>query len=115
VGIPIAVITNSQNIKRWRALLRKIYKIVLNGLLQLTMMSLDCFSDHARAQQRKIPKEPLEVVDASTGKRISELLLISRYSSFKGTSTLLGEGPGVALIAIISLNLLFIAPETHSY
>ena len=46
------------------------------------------------AQQKKIPKEPLHVVDASTGKLIPELLLLPRYSSFTGTSTLLGEGPG---------------------
>jgi len=58
------------------------------------MMSLDRFSDRASAQQRKVPKEPLQVIDASTGKLIPELLLIPRYSSFKGTSTLLGEGPG---------------------
>ena len=46
------------------------------------------------AQQRSITKEPLQLVDASTGKLISEALLIPRYSVFKGTSTLLGEGPG---------------------
>src|SRR3954471_19582673 len=56
-------------------------------------MSLDCFSDNARAQQSKIPKEPLQAIDASTGKLISELLAIPRYSSFKGISTMLGEGP----------------------
>jgi hypothetical protein len=60
----------------------------------LILISLSDFSDAAKAQQSKIPKEPLQVVDASTGKLIPELLLIPRYSSFKGTSTLLGEGPG---------------------
>jgi hypothetical protein len=65
---------------------------VLIGLLTAT--SLSGFPDAVRAQQSKIPKEPLQVVDASTGKLIPELLLIPRYSSFKGTSTLLGEGPG---------------------
>ena len=58
------------------------------------LMNLSGFSDSAKAQQSKIPKEPLQVVDASTGKVIPEILLIPRYSSFKGTSTLLGEGPG---------------------
>jgi len=58
------------------------------------MISLACLFDSVRAQQSKIPKEPLQVVDASTGKLIPELLLIPRYSSFKGVSTLLGEGPG---------------------
>jgi hypothetical protein len=74
-------------------LLRTIFTIVLIGLMLLTVMSLDHFSDRARAQQSKIPKEPLQVIDASTEKLIPELLVIPRYSSFKGTSTLLGEGP----------------------
>ena len=47
----------------------------------------------AMAQQRSIPKEPLQVVDADTGESIPELLLVPRYSSGKGISTLLGEGP----------------------
>src|SRR6185503_3210577 len=66
------------------ALLRTIPGIVLIGLLAVSVMG----------QQKKIPKEPLHVVDASTGKLIPELLLLPRYSSFTGTSTLLGEGPG---------------------
>lgn len=73
-------------------MLRKKFGIALVGLL--TLMSIDCLSDCARAQQRKIPKEPLQVRDASTGRLIPELLLIPRYSSFTGTSTLFGEGPG---------------------
>ena len=67
--------------KRSHALLRT---IVLIGL------SVVCVS--VRAQQ--IPKEPLQVVDASTGKLIPEVLIIPRYFVFTGTSTLLGEGPG---------------------
>lgn len=58
------------------------------------MTSLSSLCAPVMAQQRKIPKEPLQVVDASTGKLIPELLLLPRYSTFTGTSTLLGEGPG---------------------
>jgi hypothetical protein len=74
------------------ALFRTISTIVLIGLLPV--VSLSGLSNSAMAQQSKIPREALQVVDASTGKLIPELLLIPRYSSFKGTSTLLGEGPG---------------------
>lgn len=71
-------------------MLRTIYAIVLIGIV----MSLSGLTNFVKAQQSKIPKEPLQVIDASTGKPIPELLLIPRYSLFKGTSTLLGEGPG---------------------
>lgn len=73
---------------------RKISTIAIIGLLLLTMMSLDCSFNCVRAQQRRIPREPLQVIDASTGRLVPELLMIPRYSSFTGTSTLLGEGPG---------------------
>lgn len=73
---------------------RKIFTIAFIGLLVPMIMSLDSFSNCVRAQQRKIPKEPFQVVDASTGKLISEFLIIPRYSTFQGISTMLGEGPG---------------------
>ena len=46
------------------------------------------------AQQKKIPEDPLYVVDATTGKSIPEVLLLPRYSRFKEVSTMMGEGPG---------------------
>jgi hypothetical protein len=94
VGIQIAVTTKHQKVKRRRALLIRIFTILLIGLALSMMTNSDCFSDNARAQQSKIPKEPLQVTDASTGKLIPEFFVIPRYSSFTGTSTLLGEGPG---------------------
>jgi hypothetical protein len=69
------------------ALSKTISAIVIIGLLHGSSVS-------GKAQQRKIPGEPLQIVDAFTGKLIPEVLLLPRYSSFKGTSTLLGEGPG---------------------
>jgi hypothetical protein len=53
---------------------------------------LDCFSERARAQHKKVPKEPFQVVDASTGKTIPEILVIPRYSSSIGIF-IAPEGP----------------------
>lgn len=64
------------------------------SLLLLTVVILYCFSASVVAQQRKVPKEPFQIVDASTGKPIQEVIVIPRYSSFEGVSTMLGEGPG---------------------
>lgn len=55
---------------------------------------MDCFSEPIGAQQRKIPREPFQIVDASTGNPIPKFLVIPRYSTFQGISTMLGEGPG---------------------
>jgi hypothetical protein len=71
------------------ALLKTISRIAL-----VVVISLDGLAVSVRAQQRKIPKAPLLIVDASTRELIPEVLLLPRYSSFRGTSTLLGEGPG---------------------
>jgi hypothetical protein len=72
-----------------RALLRKSSTGAILGTLLFTALSPACFT-----AQQKISKEPVQVVDAATGKLIPELLVIPRYSSFKGVSTLFGEGPG---------------------
>lgn len=61
--------------------------------LILSLLFLQIFSSFCLAQQRKILKEPFQIVDASTGKPISEILVIPRYSTFQGVSTMLGEGP----------------------
>lgn len=53
-------------------------------LTLLTILSLNCFSICVEAQQRKIPKQPFQITDASTGKPISEILIIPRYSSAAG-------------------------------
>ena len=71
---------------------RKISTIALVCLLLLTVVSLDCFSERARAQQKKVPKEPFQVVDASTGKTIPKILVIPRYSSAIGIF-IAPEGP----------------------
>ena len=57
--------------------------------------SLDRFSERASAQQKKVPKEPYQVVDASTGKMIPEILVIPLYSSAKGIF-IAPEGPSKA-------------------
>lgn len=74
-------------------MLRKFFTTALVSLLLAAVMSLDCFSARVSGQQQKIPQDPIQFIDASTGKLIPELLLIPRYSSFKGVSTMLGEGP----------------------
>ena len=63
-------------------------------LVCLAVMSVGGSSAAVMAQQKKIPEEAVHVVDASTGKAIPEVLLLPRYSRFKGVSTMLGEGPG---------------------
>ncbi len=56
------------------------------------MVSFDCFSIRAKAQHKKVPEEPFQVVDASTGKTIPEILVIPRYVS--GTGVFIApEGP----------------------
>jgi len=63
-------------------------------LVCFAVMSVGGPSAAVMAQQKKLPEDPLYVVDASTEKSIPEVLLLPRYSRFKGVSTLLGEGPG---------------------
>ena len=73
-------------------MLKKIFIKLFLGLF-LAVVNLNGFSNHAIAQQRKISKEPFHIVDASTGKPITDILVIPRYSTFQGVSTMLGEGP----------------------
>lgn len=75
-------------------MLRRVLTVAAAGLLLLAGASLDGLCARGLAQQKKIPREPVQFVDASTGRPVPELLLIPRYSSFKGVSTMLGEGPG---------------------
>jgi len=63
-------------------------------LFCFAVISVSGPSASVMAQQKKIPEDPLYVVDASTRKAIPEVLLLPRYSRFKGVSTMLGEGPG---------------------
>jgi hypothetical protein len=85
-------IVRRQPVKGKRDMSKKIFTKLFLGLL-LVVVSLNSFSNRAIAQQRKIPKDPFHVVDASTGKQITEILVIARYSTFEGVSTMLGEGP----------------------
>lgn len=45
------------------------------------------------AQSKKIPQSPFQITDASTGKPIPEVLVLPRYSSLGGITTMSGEGP----------------------
>src|SRR5688500_19214278 len=51
------------------------------------------FCSICNAQPQKIPKEPFQFVDSITEKTISEVLVIPRYSSHEGFTTMSGEGP----------------------
>lgn len=65
-------------------------------LTLLTVVSMNCFSICVEAQQnKKTYKEPLQITDASTGKRIPEVLVIPRYSSVAGI-LIAPEGKGKA-------------------
>ena len=73
-------------------MLKTTSRVVLIGLLALMILSGS--STYVVAQQQEIPKDPLQVVDVSTGKMIPEVLVLPRHSRFKGVSTMLGHGPG---------------------
>lgn len=62
--------------------------------LALLLIVFSVFPNNVNAQQRKIPSEPFQIVDSTTGKSIDQILIIPRFSSFQGVSTMLGEGPG---------------------
>lgn len=62
-------------------------------LIVLTIFCLNFFSVVGEAQSKKAPAETLRFTDSLTGKSISEVLVIPRYFSFQGVSTMLGEGP----------------------
>jgi len=78
-------------------LFRKFLTATVVCLLLLTVVSGDCFSERARAQHIKVPKEPFKIVDASTGKTIPEILVIPFYSSYKGVF-IAPEGPSKATV-----------------
>lgn len=67
-------------------------KLFVSPLLLAVIFSFS--STCAIAQQKKIPKEPFQIIDAVTGKLIAQVLIIPIYESFQGISTMLGEGPG---------------------
>ncbi len=71
-------------------------RIVTMRFISLTLLiavNLFCFSPYVDAQQRKIPKDPFQITDSSTGTLISEVLVIPRYSSCSGIA-IAPEGPG---------------------
>lgn len=45
------------------------------------------------AQPKKIPQDAFQITDALTGKPIPEVLVLPRYSSLGGITTMSGEGP----------------------
>ena len=76
---------------------RKVSRMALVCLLVITGAGLDRFSERASAQHKKVPKEPFQIVDASTGKTIPEVLVIPLYSSYKGVF-IAPEGPSRAIV-----------------
>jgi hypothetical protein len=80
-------------------LFRKGSTTALACTLVLALVSLACFPEHARAQHTKVPKEPFQVIDASTGKTIPEILVIPLYSSYKGVFVP-PEGPSKTTVRI---------------
>ena len=75
---------------------RKFSTTALVCLLILAVVNPDCFYGRASAQHVKVPREPFQVVDASTGKTIPEILVIPLYSSYKGIF-IAPEGPSRAI------------------
>lgn len=53
-------------------------------LIILTIVILNFLNISGEAQQRRATKEPFQIIDASTGKTISEVLIIPIYSSASG-------------------------------
>jgi hypothetical protein len=80
-------------------LFRKVSTTALACTLILTLVNLESFLKPARAQHIKVPKEPFQVLDASTGKTVSEVLVIPLYSSYKGVF-IAPEGPSKATVHI---------------
>jgi hypothetical protein len=94
-------------------LFRKLPTIEVICLLLLTVVVLECFSERVSAQHSKIPEEPFQVVDASTGKAIPEILVIPLYSSYKGIFISLNDLVDSPCVSIWTTPL-FIVPESHS-
>ena len=67
---------------------------IMKALKVITILSFVAvsFASEVGAQQRKIPKNPFKFSDAVTGKSISEVLVLPRYSSAKGVF-IAPEGP----------------------
>jgi len=57
-----------------------------------------CIPYYGRAQKR-VPRNPITLVDAKTSQPIDTVLLIPRYSSFSGISSGGGHGPGISMSA----------------
>lgn len=70
-------------------------KITCTMLLALSTLAV--LHERTMAQHTKVPKEPFQVVDASTGKSIPEILVIPVYSSYKGIF-IVPEGPSKATV-----------------
>jgi hypothetical protein len=78
-------------------LLKKVSPTLIVCALLLTFLSLGDFPERTAAQHTKVPQEPFQIVDASTGKAIPEVLVIPLYSSYKGVF-IPPEGPSKAAV-----------------
>lgn len=77
---------------------RRIFTMALVCLLTLIVTCPDYSLERASAQKKRVPEEPFQVVDASTGKTIPEILVIPLYSSYKGVF-IPPEGPSKASVS----------------
>ncbi|HTG94043.1 MAG TPA: hypothetical protein VL866_15735 [Pyrinomonadaceae bacterium] len=66
--------------------------------LIVTTASLCTSTESAKAQHIKVPKDPVQFVDAVTGETISEVLVMPRYSLYRGVF-IAPEGPSKAIVS----------------
>ena len=56
------------------------------------MVGLSAFTESAKGQHTKVPEDPVQFVDAVSGDTISEVLVMPRFSTYKGVF-IAPEGP----------------------
>ena len=66
--------------------------------LIITTVCLCAFTDPATGQHIKVPKDPVQFVDAVTGEPISQVLVMPRYSIYRGVF-IAPEGPRKAVVS----------------
>jgi len=60
-------------------------------------VGLAAFAESANAQRKKVPEDPVQFVDAVTGETVSEVLVMPRYSVYRGVF-IAPEGPSKAIV-----------------
>jgi hypothetical protein len=71
--------------------MKTMFAVAVCVLLGTTM---SCFPYHGSAGHSPIPTTPVVFVDGKTYEQLDRVLIIPRYSSFRGLSTGAGHGPG---------------------